>query len=106
MTTKDKESLLDAPSVEAWIEENEPAGVEKLHRALKQGIVKGPRSRSFLLKYLWSRDDTPMTPEEARAVVRDNRAKKSVTRALKWAVVAVVLATATLLLSAWLIFNS
>jgi predicted anti-sigma-YlaC factor YlaD len=72
---------------------------------VQQGRVKGPRARSFVLKYLWSRDDTPMSAEEARAVVRDNRAKKSVKRALKWAIAAVVLATATLLLSTWLIFN-
>jgi predicted anti-sigma-YlaC factor YlaD len=105
MATEDKDNLLDAPSVEAWLEKNEPAGIEKLHNAVKQGSVNTPRARAFVMKYLWSRDATPITAAEARAVVRDNRAKKSVKRALRWAVAAVVLASATLFLSVWLILN-
>jgi hypothetical protein len=101
MTTNEKPSLLNAPTVEAWIEAHEPAGVEKLHSAVQEGRVKGPAARSFVLKYLWARDNTPMSAEEARAVVRDKRATSSVKRALKWAVAAVVLAVATLLITTW-----
>jgi hypothetical protein len=105
MTTEGERSLLNAPSVEAWIEDNEPAGVEKLHSAVEQRTVKSPRARAFVRNYLWSRNDTPMSAEEARAVVRDNRAISSVKLALKWAVAAVILASATLLISAWLLLN-
>ena len=105
MTDENKDTLLDAPSVESWIEDHEPGGIEKLHSAVSQGRVGNPRARSFISNYLWSRDGTPMTAEEARAVVRDQRSTGLVKRAVKWAVAATILALATLFISTWSFIN-
>ena len=40
MTAEDKSDLVDAPSVEAWIEEHEPAGAQKLQTAVQQGSAR------------------------------------------------------------------
>jgi hypothetical protein len=105
MTTEKKDTLLDAPSVESWIEDHEPGGIEKLHSAVSYGRVKGVRARAFVTKYLWSRDETPMSAEEARAVVRDQRSTSLVKRAVKWAVAATLFALATLFISTWSLIN-
>lgn len=100
MTRKKKHSLLDAPSVEAWIEDHEPGGIEKLHSAKDRGKLTGPAGR-FVSKYLWSRDPAGMTAEEARGVVRVERATGAAKRSAKWARVAAAVGLATLLISAW-----
>jgi hypothetical protein len=102
--SKKHHSLLNAPSVEAWIEDNEPGGIEKLHSATDRGKITGARAR-FVSTYLWSRNPAPMTAEEARAVVRDKRATGVAKRVLKWAFVAALFALATLLITAWSYLN-
>ena len=100
MIRKKKRNLLDAPSVEAWIEDHEPGGIEKLHSVKDHGKLTGPAAR-FVSKYLWSRDPAAMSAEEARGAVRVERATGAARRSAKWAFVAAVIGLATLLISAW-----
>src|SRR5512140_2714886 len=95
MTRRKKNNLLDAPSVEAWIEDNEPGGIEKLHSANSHGKLPGPAGR-FVSKYLWSRNPAAMSAEEARGAVRVERATGAAKRSAKWALVAAVIGLATL----------
>ena len=105
MATKDN-GLIDAPSVESWIEAHEPGGIEKLYHARDSGKLAGPASR-FVSKYLWSRDPAEMTAAEARGELRFARLMKSARRSIKWAFIAAalglltLLATSALLLREW-----
>ena len=100
MTRKKQHSLLNAPSVEAWIEDHEPGGIEKLHSANSHGKLTGAAGR-FVSKYLWSRDPAAMSAEEARGAVRVERATGAAKRSAKWAFVAALVGLATLSFSAW-----
>jgi hypothetical protein len=100
MTLEKKRSLLDAPSVEAWIEDHEPGGIEKLHSAKDRGKLTGPVAH-FVSNYLSSRDPAAMSAQEARGALRVERATGAARRSAKWAFLAALIGLATLSISAW-----
>ncbi|MEO8653705.1 MAG: hypothetical protein ABI409_06235 [Ramlibacter sp.] len=100
MPRKKKNRLLDAPSVEAWIEDHEPGGIEKLHSANNHGKLTGAAAR-FVSKYLWSRNPAAMSAEEARGVVRVARAIGAAKRSARWSIAAALIGLVTLFVSGW-----
>ena len=91
--------MLDDASIEAWIAENEPGGLNKLDSAHRMGKFQGQRA-VIVGDYLHRHQAFLQGLAEVEAVTRELRAITAAERSAKWSGWAIAVSLASLAVSA------
>jgi hypothetical protein len=97
-TSRNVHFLLDDASIEAWISENEPGGLEKLASQLRIGHIQGVKA-TRVGDYLHRKAAFIQGLLEVGKVIREERAVKAAERSAKWAAWAFVVSLVALAVS-------
>lgn len=102
--SRNAHSLLDDASIEAWISEHEPGGLEKLASELRTGRIQGVKA-THVGDYLHRKWAFIQGLNEVAKVTRELRAVTAAERSAKWAKWAFVVSLVALAVSVAALFS-
>lgn len=100
----EKHSLLDEKSIQAWIAEHDPYGMEKLWEEVEGGRITGARARTVGV-FLKKKAAQAQMQADAEQVSREGRSVRAAEISAQWAKFSGVISMLALIISLIAIFK-